>query len=314
MSGGIEFNSDNFNAKQIFEKLDAADGKSDGKIKKTIWNTFAEAAGGNKIKNYIEQENGIKAIGRYLTNASDETFDKVGDYLEKIEDPDSQSSSILEEGNNNAPEGKICVGGYKGKDGKYHYWYVDKEIWEKRQAEKDAVLEGYSDNESIRKIVSKTVYDKTPISTTDEERKEALNYEAESGRTYAEARNIVTEIETEVVKRINHSKTEGSISNLDLIKVTISDLKLAIERGKWFLENGSGTSTEINNVKQALPKWEKELAQAEAARERELLKNMTPQEREDYISAKKDMNEIQNIYPDVETCLSDLRKIYNKTK
>ena len=78
---GIEFNPQNFDAKEIFNALDAADGKKDGKINKSIWNEFAAAAEGNTIKNYIEEENAIKAIERYLAKANDEVKGKVADYL-----------------------------------------------------------------------------------------------------------------------------------------------------------------------------------------------------------------------------------------
>ena len=67
----------NQTAQQIFANLNVRDGVSDNKIGKqadgtfnnSIWNSFADAAGGNHIKNYIEQGNALKSIRTYLQRA-----------------------------------------------------------------------------------------------------------------------------------------------------------------------------------------------------------------------------------------------------
>ena len=55
-------------AAELFDKLDAKDGKIDGKVQNSVWNEFAEneQTQGNNVKNFIERENGIKAIVRYM--------------------------------------------------------------------------------------------------------------------------------------------------------------------------------------------------------------------------------------------------------
>lgn len=310
---GIEFNASNLNgkAKEIFEKLDAADGKSDGKINKDIWNTFAETAGGNKIKNYIEQENGIKAIGRYLSNASEQTMDKVGDYMNSLNDTNAgtKSSSISAEGDKYAPEGQKCVGGYQREDGTWQYWYVDKEKWEAKRAAENSVMEGYENQTELRKIVDKPHYNEQPVSTTDAQRKEALNYKTESGRTYAEARNIYNEIRSSVEKTV--LMEQGKMGKLSFINMTIDDLERNISKAKRILQNGTGSERELAYTKTWLAKWEKELEQVKQRKENEILSNMSDSQREEYLSAQKDMEEIQNRYPNVETCLQDLWTVYN---
>ena len=72
-------------AAELFDKLDAKDGKMDGKVNNSVWNEFAEneQTQGNTIKNYIERDNGIKAIVRYI-NAQCE---KLGVDLENYVKP-----------------------------------------------------------------------------------------------------------------------------------------------------------------------------------------------------------------------------------
>ena len=53
-------------AGQIFDKLDAQDGKKDGTINKSIWNAMANEHGGKEIKNSIKKENAVKSIVTYL--------------------------------------------------------------------------------------------------------------------------------------------------------------------------------------------------------------------------------------------------------
>ena len=51
----------NLNAAELFKKLDAKDGKVDNKIQASIWNEFADTAGGNRINNCIQKENALKS-------------------------------------------------------------------------------------------------------------------------------------------------------------------------------------------------------------------------------------------------------------
>lgn len=68
----------NSTAQQIFSNLNVRDGKSDNKIglkadntyDNSIWNKFADAAGGQHINNYIEQGNAVNSIKTYLQRAA----------------------------------------------------------------------------------------------------------------------------------------------------------------------------------------------------------------------------------------------------
>lgn len=53
-------------AEVIFNNLDTADGKVDKKISASVWNEFAETAGGNKIKEFIDEKDAMKSIKAYL--------------------------------------------------------------------------------------------------------------------------------------------------------------------------------------------------------------------------------------------------------
>ena len=70
----------NSTAQQIFANLSKKDGIEDNKIglkadntyDNSIWNSFAEVAGGKQIINYIEQGNALKSIRTYLRRAVDD--------------------------------------------------------------------------------------------------------------------------------------------------------------------------------------------------------------------------------------------------
>lgn len=71
----------NLNASQIFNHLDAKDGKTDQKINAKEWNDFAAIVGGKTIKYCIKEKNAIKSINYYLNKLSDETEKSVADFL-----------------------------------------------------------------------------------------------------------------------------------------------------------------------------------------------------------------------------------------
>jgi hypothetical protein len=54
-------------AGQIAQKLDAADGKKDGKISASVWNDFVKDKGGKQIKNFISVESAMQSINTYAT-------------------------------------------------------------------------------------------------------------------------------------------------------------------------------------------------------------------------------------------------------
>lgn len=72
----------NLNVNEIFAKLDAMDGGgADGKIEASIWNTFADVAGGKHIKNFINKDNAIKSISAYIARASEDVKNKISDFV-----------------------------------------------------------------------------------------------------------------------------------------------------------------------------------------------------------------------------------------
>lgn len=71
----------NLDAEAIWQTLDLKDGTKDRKIEKSIWDAFADAAGGNHINNFIEERNAMKSINSYLKRASEETINKICEFL-----------------------------------------------------------------------------------------------------------------------------------------------------------------------------------------------------------------------------------------
>lgn len=71
----------NLNAEAIWQTLDTKDGIKDGKIKKNIWDSFADITGGNHINNCIEERSAMKSINTYLRRASEETINKICEFL-----------------------------------------------------------------------------------------------------------------------------------------------------------------------------------------------------------------------------------------
>ena len=57
-------------AGKLAQKLDAADGKQDGKISASVWNSFVKDKGGKSIKNYIEVESAMNSLTSYVVKNS----------------------------------------------------------------------------------------------------------------------------------------------------------------------------------------------------------------------------------------------------
>lgn len=76
----------NLNPEMIFAKLDSFDTKgSDEKIEASIWNKFADLAGGNHIKKEICKEDALKSIANYLARATDEIKENIQGFIWKEE-------------------------------------------------------------------------------------------------------------------------------------------------------------------------------------------------------------------------------------
>lgn len=93
----------NLNAEAIWQTLDVKDGTKDGKIEKSIWDSFADITGGNHINNCIEERNALKSINAYLRRASEETINKICEFLgwnnstENIQEGIKTSDNLLEQ-------------------------------------------------------------------------------------------------------------------------------------------------------------------------------------------------------------------------
>ena len=70
-------------AGQLAQQLDAADGKKDGKISASVWNSFVDGKGGKDIKNYINVENAMNSITSYAVKNSQSSGTKINDLMDK---------------------------------------------------------------------------------------------------------------------------------------------------------------------------------------------------------------------------------------
>lgn len=74
----------NMSPEVIFAKLDSLDNKgADEKIEASIWNKFADIAGGKHIKNEINKSDALKSISSYLTKATDEIKQNIQAFIWK---------------------------------------------------------------------------------------------------------------------------------------------------------------------------------------------------------------------------------------
>ena len=284
---GIEFNPQNFDAKKIFNKLDAADGKKDGKINKSIWNEFAAAAEGNTIKNYIEEENAIKAIERYLAKANDEVKGKVADFLNNPE--------MAAEGNKATEEAPVQ------NDNASTSKPVETENYEGYSFSKQDLPSQYGSNRLESQI---TYWHPT---TTEDERKQALNFYGPNGRTYVKALKDIEDLIESVKDRIEREEESLPIDSLSMADAMRNTAR--IERGVAYetinrlyqdekdrAENKAAVDTQYESYLEDISDWEIKA----------IINKMTDEELEIYNSAMADMQEIENKYPNVKTCLDDL--------
>lgn len=58
----------------LFSKLDLKDGKQDKLIDNSVWNDFADIAGGKKINNYINKERAVVSIKSYIKRSDENTL------------------------------------------------------------------------------------------------------------------------------------------------------------------------------------------------------------------------------------------------
>jgi hypothetical protein len=64
-------------AGMIAQQLDAADGKKDGKISASVWNSFVKDKGGKQIKNSISVENAMNSITTYAVRNANQAQEKT---------------------------------------------------------------------------------------------------------------------------------------------------------------------------------------------------------------------------------------------
>ena len=89
-------------AGQIAQKLDAQDGKIDGKIKASIWNDFAKSVGGKEIKNEISIENAIGSITLYAQREAAKSVEGQSatqvakNWFDNLFKPNEQPTEVVE--------------------------------------------------------------------------------------------------------------------------------------------------------------------------------------------------------------------------
>ena len=286
-----KINPNSLNAADIFAKLDAADGQANGRIDKSVWNAFAEAAGGNQIKNYIEKDNAINAIGRYLANASEEVKENVSSFLDNVKIQESKSGET-DKAQDSAPaageqsEGETISVPLRLEDGSTINLTFDKAKFEKEVNRRTKIMEGYdNDWEEIRAFFSYgeplDTYIRT-ITTTDEERREALNFKGDNGYNYVEASIRVKALERKYINAWRSEKSpEDGISKhnnsiLWMIACEARNNPLR-EQNRAAIWNGI------------------------------IFPMMSPDDRANYEAAMADLKQIQAKYPNVETCIRDLK-------
>ena len=85
-------------AERIFNNLDAADGEVNKRIEASVWNDFAETAGGNKVKEFIDEKDAMKSIKAYLKRS--DSFEQAGITLMSemlAKEPDNQKKQEKEQ-------------------------------------------------------------------------------------------------------------------------------------------------------------------------------------------------------------------------
>lgn len=283
-----KINPNSLNAADIFAKLDAADGQANGRIDKSVWNAFAEAAGGNQIKNYIEKDNAINAIGRYLANASEEVKENVSSFLDNVKIQGSKSGET-DKAQDSAPaageqsEGETISVPLRLEDGSTIYFTVDKAKFETAIKKRDDIMEGYDCTWEEVKTCGGERLDTyvRKVTTTDAERKEALNFKGDNGYNYVKALNIINIIKNRYIDLWRSVKTEE-----DGVSRNSND-------GIWRIvcENRNNPHRKQHQEKI----WNDEIYPM-----------MRKEDKQLYDKAMADLQQIQAKYPNIETCLQDL--------
>lgn len=299
---GINFDPKNLNAVEIFARLDAADGDADDKIKRSVWDQFAEVAEGNNIQNYIEKDNAIAAIERYLQKLNNSAKEKVAEFLNK--DIEVKQENI----NKGTKKGNTAVQTFNTGDPK-----LDKELeaavrkgkTSPRNQAKKALLDEYGTNREqllgdIRGIIDVDTYE---LKTTKAERKKALKAKGSKGYTYVQAMAIKRDFEEEAINRWREKKKAGDGQSRNS------------NAGLWRL----GVSMQLHEASY-LENADPEIAakyrnQADANRQYviEKAKDLMPDEEvAKYEAAMADINELESKYTNIKDCYKDLQMEYFK--
>lgn len=216
---GLNFDPTNLNPEQIFNKLDAADGKVDNKIKKSIWDGFAGKAGGKTINHFIEKDNAIRSIECYLKRATDSVKGIISTHLNSLdtEATGSTTATAATPATTSSAQGNTPMKRaheIKEKERKKYEGISDKEKAEllgKMLYSEEFMQKVNGDYDYLNDEYSKTFFEgykisnkdinwgerlsiKQEVSTTEEERKEVLNYVADNGYTYIKAMRKLDEI------------------------------------------------------------------------------------------------------------------------
>ena len=280
---GIEFNPKNLNAAEIFDKLDAADGKKNGKIDKSIWNAFAEAAGGNKIKNFIEEKNAVASIGRYLAKASDDVKQRICDYLGNVNTV--KSEGVTEDSVNPSLSSQEETKLAKINSG---YRQCIENI--KKRASKTETLEdyGFTGDDLSGGAISLNHFgydsngefvDKFKPSTTEAERKVALKAKGSHGYSYVKAKAVVRDVKNKFKKEWKKLSFANEIAYADRV--------------------GGVDPERVAQYKREL--WEKRVFPE--------MSSKYPADAAKYKAAMEDIKQLEEKYPKIGQCYEDLQEM-----
>lgn len=281
---GIEFNPASLNANDIFARLDAADGKNDGRINKSIWNAFAAIAGGKEINNFIEKTNAIRSISSYLSKASDEVKAKISEYLNKTPETfDSATSEArTQEGAaNSAVASNETKSETTKEEVKRKFFPTQEQINDRKNRKVDGY--DFTEHDLVGDSIF-VIFDRHKTSTTDERRKEVLNTKGKNGYNYVTAKKTIDDIEEKYLLKWRNAvdPNDGKQHNTLWFDV-------------WMHNSLASDEVRANNRKLLL-----EVA----------LRKMTDEDRKIYEEAKADFAYLSARYTDADICYEDLQMIY----
>jgi hypothetical protein len=150
-------------AGQIAQKLDAADGKKDGKISASVWNAFVKDKGGEQIQGSISIASATSLITTYSNKAQDvqKGEDLVEKWLSGVKDVDTPKSILAELNKNHLPQNdtnppqKVDISKRYLKDEYDEKGNPTKTVLVNLDGSVECIENEYDQNGNITKVVSR---------------------------------------------------------------------------------------------------------------------------------------------------------------